>query len=417
MSRSEYSQNWARNLTYAASAIHAPTSLGEAQRLVAASPKIRALGSQHSFNAIADTSFELISLRNLPREIEIDRDRLSVSVSAGTKYGEFCADLHAAGFALPNLASLPHISVAGTCATATHGSGELLGNLATSVVGMDLIGPDGTIKHYDLADDPSLAATLGCLGIITRLTLQVEPTFDISQQVFFSLPLDTAVAEFDAIQASGYSVSLFTSWTSRLIEQVWIKSRNAVHRTSLFGASAATANVHPLPGADPINCTDQLGVVGPWHERLPHFKMGFTPSSGEELQTEYYVPRRLARAAIEAIWSVQAQIAPLLQISEIRSIAADRIWMSPCFGESAIAFHFTWRKDVAGVGNLLPMLDNLFGEFEGKPHWGKLFHMNSDRLSSVFPRIAEFARAVHSVDPSRKFSNAFMDQLLRPYCS
>jgi hypothetical protein len=270
------------------------------------------------------------------------------------RYGDLAQALAVEGLALHNLASLPHISVAGAVATATHGSGDANGNLATAVAGLELVTSSGELLTVarGAEDFNGLVVGLGSLGAVTRVTLDVEPAYEVRQRVFEGLAWDALDANFDAVMMSGYSVSLFTRWGTE-VDQVWVKARVSdefeAERAELFGARAATVERHPILGIDPLNCTSQLGVPGRWSDRLPHFRMGFTPSSGDELQSEFFVPRERAVEAIGAVRQLADTIRPVLQVSEIRTIAADDLWMSPQYGRDSVGIHFTWRRDQAAV--------------------------------------------------------------------
>jgi xylitol oxidase len=410
--------NWAGNYIYQAARLHRPATIEELQQLVAGGSKLKVLGTRHSFNDIADSPEDLISLEHLNRIVALDRERRTVTIEGGVRYGELCRYLHGEGYALHNLASLPHISVAGACATATHGSGETHGNLATTVAAMEIVTANGEVvvlsrEAHGEAFQGAVVG-LGGLGVITKLTLDIVPTFAMRQDVYENLPLARVEDHFDAIEASGYSVSLFTPWRDGNFNQVWVKRRveqgaSLEVEPELFGATLAATHLHPIPGFSPINCNPQLGIPGPWHERLPHFRMEFTPSSGEELQSEYYVPRRHAFAAFETIHALREQVAPLLQISEVRTIAADNLWMSPCYKQETVAIHFTWIKNWDAVRQVLPLLEEALAPFDARPHWGKLFTMPPSRLSALFPKLPDFQRLLRSYDPQGKFRNAFLD--------
>ena len=346
-----HERNWAGNYAYRAGRLHRPSTLDEVRRIVAGAPRIRVLGSRHSFHGIADSA-ELLSLNSLPAGVSVDREAGTVSSAGSVRYGALAEALDAEGLALANLASLPHISVAGAVATATHGSGDGNGNLATAVAGLQLVTSGGDVveaRRGD-ADFDGLVVGLGALGAVTRITLDVEPAYEVRQRVFEGLAWDALYEHFDAITASGYSVSVFTRWGDTT-DQVWVKTRGAPEdpRDELFGARAATSERHPIIELDPVNCTRQLGVPGPWFDRLPHFRMGFTPSAGDELQSEYIFARRHAVAAIEAVHALAGAVRPVLQVSEIRTIAADRLWMSPQYGQDSVAIHFTWKPDEHAV--------------------------------------------------------------------
>ena len=287
--RTERLTNWAGNHVYAARRLHEPTSVEELQELVRVSHSLRVLGSRHSFNDVADCPGDLVSLRRLPRILELDPAGMTATVDGGSHYGELCSSLHAAGFALHNLASLPHISVAGACATATHGSGDRLGNLATAVTAIELVGPDGELSAFSRVGDPDvfdgMVVALGGLGAVTKVTLEVQPTFEMRQDLYEGLPLMRALDHFDEITASADSVSLFTTWRTPTFEQVWLKRRLPAAEAlappdTVFGAARARVPLHPISGAPTDACTEQLGVPGPWHERMPHFRIEHTPELG-----------------------------------------------------------------------------------------------------------------------------------------
>jgi xylitol oxidase len=410
--------NWAGNYTYQASSIHSPQTLEELCQIVRDSRKVRALGTRHSFNDIADCAENLISLEQFDRIIAIDRAQQTVTIESGVKYGQLGEFLHQEGFALHNLASLPHISVAGACATATHGSGENNGSLATAVVAMELITAHGEVLVVSRDRDenfPGMVVALGGLGIVTKLTLEIQPTFAVRQDVYENLPLAQLEKNFDAIQASGYSVSLFTDWQGDSINQLWLKRRTInqdAAAPTFFGAALAPADRHPIAEISAENCTPQMGIPGPWHQRLPHFRMNFTPSSGDELQSEYFVPRQHAIAALRAVAHLHEKISPLLLISEIRTIAADDLWLSPCYQQACVAIHFTWKPDWPAVRELLPMIESQLAPFDARPHWGKLFTMEAARLRSLYKKLPDFQRLLRSYDPNGKFRNAFLDRYI-----
>jgi xylitol oxidase len=377
----------------------------------------KALGSKHCFNNIADSPDSQISTRYLNQLVSIDEVQDRVTIQGGVRYGDISPHLHQRGFALHNLASLPHITVAGACATATHGSGDQNGNLATAVNEIELVLADGSLMTINREDDPEFfhaaVVGLGAFGIITKLSLDLQPTFTMRQDLFQDLPLDSFAENFDEIMSAGYSVSLFTDWMDQKISQVWIKRRIDRQPQDLgsefFGARAATRNLHPITALSAENCTEQMGVEGPWWNRLPHFKMGFTPSSGDELQSEFFVPRSNAVEAILALEKKRDLIHPQLQISELRSIAADNFWMSPCYQQDSIAIHFTWKPNWPEVQKLLPMIEKELAPFNVKPHWGKLFTLEPDVLRSRYERAEDFLALAEVYDPEGKFRNAFLD--------
>ncbi len=410
-------KNWAGNFVYGARHVHEPRSIDELQGIVRASSALRAIGSRHSFNDIADTTGDLISLAALPRTIEIDRAGETVTVDGGTRYGEVSAALHAAGGALHNLASLPHISVAGACATGTHGSGDGHGNLSTAVLAMDVVRADGEIETIDATDGDGLAAaavSLGALGVVTRLTLRTQAATLVRQDVYEDLPVDAFVEHFDELASAADSVSFFTEWDANpVIDQVWLKRRVTVGDPyeppgDLYGAIRATVERHPIRRMTAEACTPQLGVPGPWHERLPHFRMDHTPSSGAEIQSEYFVGRGDAMAAFAALLALRDRLADLIQVSEIRTVAADDLWLSPASGRPTVAFHFTWKPDTDAVNAILPLVERVLAPYQPRPHWGKAFTMAPPDVRAGYPRLPAFTEFARRLDPDGTFHNAFL---------
>ena len=406
-------RNWAGNYRYAAPIVH-PSTVAEVQQLVATATRVRALGSRHSFNAIADSPGTLVALDRLDQAIVIDHLALTVEVSGGTTYGTLATELQRRGYALHNLASLPHISVAGAIATGTHGSGDQNGGLATAVSALEIVTGTGELLRVNRAtpDFAGMVVALGALGIVTRVTLDIQPTFDVQQFVYENLPWRRVLTDFDDLMGSAYSVSLFTDWRGSAVDQAWVKTRGGdfAGEAGFFGGTAATVGRHPLPEISAVNCTEQLGLAGPWSERLAHFRLAFTPSNGDELQSEYHVPREHAAAAIEAMRTLSASIAPLLLVSEIRSVAADDLWLSPSYQRAGVALHFTWKPEQAAVEALLPSLEAALAPFAVRPHWGKLFQTDAATLASSFPRLANFRSLADRLDPAGKFRNAFLER-------
>ncbi|QHW29931.1 FAD-binding protein [Paenibacillus rhizovicinus] len=419
----ENNLNWAGNYRYGATELLVPETLEQVQEMVARGSRMRVLGTRHSFNGIADSAESLLSLQKLNQVTELDRVNNTVTVEAGIRYGELCSYLHENGYALHNLASLPHITVAGAIATATHGSGDRNGNLATAVHALEIVRADGETAVFSRdqqdGDFDGAVVGLGGLGAVTKITLDVIPAFQMRQHVYENLPLSQLRERAEAIFSSGYSVSLFTDWTSASMNQVWLKQACTETASSadgaaeagpdFYGAALATAKLHPVPGHAPDNCSEQLGIPGPWYERMPHFRMDFTPSAGEELQSEYFVPRRHAYEALRAIEQLRERIAPLLYISEVRTIAADKLWMSMCYEQDAVAIHFTWKPYWEAVRQLLPAIEEQLAPFQAKPHWAKLFTMEPDRVKSLYAKLPDFKRLLLQCDPNGKFRNAFLD--------
>jgi xylitol oxidase len=410
--------NWAGNLIYGAERFLVPGTVEEAQEAVSTADKLRVVGSRHCFNDIADTPGTQLSLERLNRVLFLDRTNRQVTVEGGIRYGEIGSYLHEHGYALHNTASLPHISIAGACATATHGSGAL-GNLAVAVTAIEFIDAKGDLVTFSREADgdhfAGAVVNLGAIGVVTRLTLDLQPAFHIRQDVFCGLPWAVLESRFDEIMSSGYSVSVFTAWQAEAVEQVWVKSAvepdaTFAARDSLFGAQPATAKLHPIAGLDAVNCTEQMGIVGPAYDRLPHFRMGFTPASGDELQVEYFVPRQHAVAAIRTLRQHGDWFAPLLLMGEIRTIAADDLWMSPCYQTPCVAFHFSFKRDWPALKALLPAIEEALAPFQPRPHWGKMFTMEPEKIRAQYPRLADFRALLQQHDPLGKFRNAFVER-------
>ena len=411
--------NWAGNLTYRTNLFHTPGTLEEVQEIVRTAERIRPLGSTHCFNTIADSTFSQISVEGVDIPIEIDADKMQVTVGAGLRYGQLAPYLHERGFAIHNLASLPHISVAGACATATHGSGVQNGNLATAVVAIEFINAAGELVTLSRDQDGDRFAGavvgLGCLGVVTRVTLEMESTYEMAQHVYLNQPMDQMIEHFDAIMSSEYSVSIFTDWNVQAHNQIWLKKKQAAGPLQdapamYYGAQLADRDVHPVLRIAAESCTPQQGVIGPWFERLPHFKMDFTPSSGKELQTEYFFDRSHAADVLEVYLSMAEQLAPILMISEIRTVAQDDLWLSTAYGRETFVVHCTWEQEWDALQALLPELEAALAPYDPRPHWGKNFLMGREELASKYERMDDFRSLAAVYDPSGKFRNDFVNE-------
>jgi xylitol oxidase len=410
-------RNWAGNYEYRAARIAHPESTAELRDLVVGARSVRALGSRHSFNDLADDAELLVSTAGLPSTVRIDEETRTVTVGGGARYGDLARQLQESGWALHNLASLPHISIAGAIATATHGSGDRNGNLATAVRGLRILRADGELIDL-VRGGPGFdgaVVSLGALGVVTEVTLDIVPTFDARQRLFENLPWDAVLGRLDDVTSAAYSVSLFTTWDEDSVSLAWLKERAdqpADAADDFFGAKALTVSRHMIPTMDVRNTTEQLGVVGPWSERLAHFRFEFTPSNGEEIQSEYLVPRARAVEAIEAVRRLGPLVAPLLQISEIRTVAADELWLSSAQGTDAVGLHFTWFRDQAGVEAVLPAVEDTLFPLGARPHWGKVYVDRDSVVPSLYPRLADFRELAAAYDPKGVFRNAFVDRLL-----
>jgi xylitol oxidase len=389
----------------------------ELQHLVAGSEHVRALGSRHSFNDIADSPGTLAVLDLMDPGTSVDPDTMTVTVSGGTRYGTLAAELERQGYALHNLASLPHISIAGAVATATHGSGDANPNLAAAVAGLEMVTANGDVLVSRRGDPgfEGMVVALGALGIVSRLTLDIEPSYDVSQNVFENLAWDEVLDSFDEVTSAAYSVSLFTDWSGETIGQAWLKRRmdsadSAAADLRRFGGTPAVEARHPLPGVPGSSCTQQMGVPGPWSDRLAHFRMDFNPSKGDELQSEYLIPREHAVDALITMRRLSSLVTPLLLVAEVRTMAADNLWLSPNYGRDGIGLHFTWRQDQGAVEAVLPLLEKELAPFTARPHWGKLFSAGAADIRPLYPRFGDFTALADRLDPTGKFRNSFLDR-------
>lgn len=406
-------KNWAGNITFSAQDVQRPRSVEELQELVGGSERVRVLGTGHSFNRIADTAGTLVSVLDLPKTTEIAADRRSVRVAGGLRYGEVTAALQADGLALHNLGSLPHISVAGACSTGTHGSGDTNGTLASAVVRIEFVSADGSLVAIDKTDpdfDGAIVA-LGALGVTTHLTLAVEPSYEISQVVYDGLPVERLGSSFDDVFGSAYSVSAFTDWVDPEV-MVWRKAKQIALEPEWLGAHLADGARHPIKTMPADFATQQGGVPGPWNARLPHFRLEFTPSNGEELQSEYFVERAQAAAAIEQMRALGNEMAAVIQVSELRTIAADTLWLSPSQGRDTVAFHFTWIQDEAAVRPVVESLENALLPLGARPHWGKVFAADATTLQACYPKVPDFTELAERHDPEGKFRNDYLNTYL-----
>jgi len=260
---------------------------------------------------------------------------------------------------------------------------------------------------------------LGALGVVTDLTLGIEPTYEVRQYVYDGLAHAAVLDHLDEVLGAGYSVSLFTDWTGPVTYQAWVKRRDDEPEApgpspggSRLGASLADGPRHPVPGMPTSHCTEQLGRPGPWHLRLPHFRLEFTPSSGEELQSEYFVPIERGAEALTAVDAIRDRVAPVLQISEVRTIAADDLWMSPAHGRDSLAVHFTWIADTAAVTPVVKAVEERLAPLGARPHWGKVFHMAPEAVGPLYPRREDFVALTRRYDPKGKWRNELLDRYL-----
>lgn len=409
--------NWSGNYTYSTDRLYQPKTVQEVQQVVKSCAKLRALGARHSFNGIADSTENQISLTHL-NQMVLDRAAGTVTVGAGVTYSQLAPYLDGQGYALHNLASLPQISVAGAIATATHGSGNKNGNLATAVTGLEVVTANGEVlvlsPKHDGERFQGAPVNLGAIGIVTKITLEVQPSFQVSQVVYENLSIDQLEHHLEEIFAGGYSVSLFTDWQNHRIGQVWVKRRVAggsppQFAPELLGARPATRKLHPIPGHSAESCTEQLGIPGPWYDRLPHFRINFTPSSGAELQSEYLIPRERGYEAILAVEELRDHVTPHLYISELRTVERDDLWMSTAYQRPSMAIHFTWKPEWPAVKKVLPMIEEKLAPFHARPHWAKLFTMSPARIKPLYPQLSSYQGMLAGYDPQGKFRNRFIN--------
>jgi xylitol oxidase len=410
--------NWAGNVTFSTRTLHRPTSVERLQKTVAASPSLRVLGTGHSFSTVADSTDALLTVADLPRRVELDEAARTVTVSAGTRFGELTQVLEAAGWALHNLGSLPHISVGGAVATGTHGSGRRNPTLAAAVARLELVTPTGELTTLARGDEnfDGSVVTLGVLGVVTAVTLDVQPRYEVEQRVYENLPLETLRENLLDVLSAAYSVSVFLTWNRPAAEQVWVKHRVDAGPWSegddWLGAKLAGEPRNPVPGMDPAFTTEQGGVAGPWNERLPHFRLEFTPSSGDELQSEYLLPLDRAVAGLDVLAGLADRMAPLLHVCELRTVAADNLWLSEFYQRESIALHFTWHKDPEAVAPVLRALEEGLAPLGARPHWGKVFSIEPADVAALYPRFTDARALFEAADPTGKFRNAFVDRYL-----
>jgi xylitol oxidase len=406
--------NWSGNYLYSTDKVFEPATTAEVQDAVRSVQHLRALGTRHAFNGIADSTTAQLSTHRLT-SVEIDSESRTATVGAGIRYGELALALDARGFALHNLASLPHISVGGAVATATHGSGLHNGNLSTAVQAIEFVSADGAVHTLSRAHNPDIfpgaVVALGALGIVTRITLAVEPTYQMTQIVYQNLPFSELEHNLPQIMSAAYSVSLFTDWQNSRASTVWLKRRvdqngSASPAATFHQATLATKKLHPIPDHPAEACTDQLNIPGPWYERLPHFKLNFTPSSGQEIQTEYFVPFDRAYEAIRAVETLRDRITPHLFVTELRAIAGDDFWLSMAYQRPSLAIHFTWKPNSEAVDAVLPAIEAKLAPLRARPHWAKVFTLTSTQIEPLYPRAKDFLTLTRTYDPSGKFRNA-----------
>jgi alditol oxidase len=400
--------NWGGNIRYSTDRLHTPGSVEELAEIVRRADHVKALGTRHTFNTLADTTGELVSLRKLNGVLSFDPDGRTVTVEPGITYGQLGQYLHERGFAVTNLPSLPHVCVGGAVQTATHGSGTQ--NLSADVVAMEIVLADGSRRWFDSPE--AVIVSLGVLGIVSQLTLRLRPTFMVQQDVYEHVPLSDLTANFDMVTRSAYSVSFFTDWQTDRVNQVWMKRYVTAPPPAFeFLGRPLTRKLHPIASVDPVNCTEQ-GSPGPAHLRLPHFRPDRKPSSaGQELQAEYFVKHSDAPAALHALAQVGRRLRNVLMISEVRTILADDLWLSPAYRQHIVGLHFTMQPNLpAVIEALADVIEPTLAPFHPKPHWGKLFTLDPAVVQSAYSMFGRFADLARELDPAGKFRNDFADR-------
>jgi xylitol oxidase len=401
---------WAGTHVFTAPALVDATTIDEVRRVVAAGGPVRALGTRHSFHDLADTAGTLVSVTGIPADPVLDEERREVTVGAGTRYGVLARWLEDRGWALHNLGSLPHISIGGATATGTHGSGHRNGVLTTAARRIEYVDQAGALAEVRSGDPdfPALAVGLGAFGIVVRVTLAIEPSYRMRQDVYSGLTWDAFLADPDAVTGAAHSVSVFTTWGDDEVGDIWVKSRlDAFEPLVGVRPYAETAS---LVGSTE-NLTEQLGMPGAWCDRLPHFRLDATPSNGDEIQTEYFVARSDAAAALTAVRRLADDIRPHLLVSELRTARADDLWLSGAYGRDTLAIHFTWANHPDEVRALLPRIEAALAPFGARPHWGKWHTMGADAVAAVVPRLADARAVFDRLDPEGRFANDHLRQL------
>lgn len=411
-------RNWSGNIEFPAARFHQPGSVAELQRIVAAAEQVRMVGAAHSFNDIVSTRGDLISLGKMRRVVGLDRTARTVTFEAGISHRELAVELEASGFALANLPSLPHFNVVGASSTGTHGSGDGNQCLAAAIVSMDLVTAAGDLVTVAGSELDAMAVGLGAFGAITAMTVAIEPSYVMAQEIYLDVPRRDAFAGIDEMMSSAYSVSWFTDWQTDHIQQVWRKHRlDGVDPEApktpdrYFGGRSSNRQLAPSGPQAADSCTTQLMVPGPWHTRLPHVRAD--AELGSQLQTEFFVARRHGPAALEAIAGIGPKLSHLLRdgiMSEIRSVASDDLWLSP-FAEDSLALHFSWWNDPAAVDEALSLVEAALEPFEPRPHWGKLHTLSARTIRSRYPRFGDFVALADRYDPEGRFRNDYLREL------
>ncbi|GAA1465917.1 D-arabinono-1,4-lactone oxidase [Microbacterium thalassium] len=408
-------RNWAGTYEYTAPRIVAAAGVDDVLRVVGDSGPVHALGTRHSFTDLPDTAGTLVDVTGLPPQFSLDEAARTVTVAAGTRYGVLAVWLEERGWALSNMGSLPHINVAGASATGTHGSGDANPVLSASVRALRYVGADARLRDVRRGDPDfdALVIGLGAFGIVVEVTLAIVPTFRVRQDIYTGLSWDAALSDLATVTGAGYSVSVFSRWEEESIGHLWVKTRlesdDDPVPDAILDARRHIGPDSPLPGDD--NVTELGGVPGPWLLRLPHFRLDAEPSFGAEIQTEYFVARPEAPAALSALRPLAERIRPHLIVTELRTAAADGLWLSPAYRRDSVAIHFTWHDHPAEVAALVPEIESALSPFGARPHWGKVHAFDAGRIAAVHPRLADARAVFERLDPDGRFANDHLRRL------
>jgi alditol oxidase len=407
-------KNWGGNLSYGTDQILEPTTIDELSQIIK-SGKVRPIGTKHSFSPVVIGDGKLVSTMGLVFEPFVDEKEAKVTVAANTRFGDLAIYLESRGWALKNMGSLPHISIAGACATGTHGSGDGNQILSASLSSYSFLDGRGEMQTFSRGDELFEAGRLGlgAYGLWVQLTLDVVPSYRMRQDVYHDILWEAFYENPANLTSAGYSVSLFTKWGKPTIDQTWVKTRisDGPPANPLHGVYAETESKRELAPGVGDNLTAQGGQEGAWCDRLPHFRLDATPSAGDEIQTEYFVQRDQVASAVKQLNQLAELINPILIITEIRTIASDQAWLSPMLRGDSVALHFTWRNDPAAVNDAVQQIEAKLGDYGIIPHWGKVNAFDKSRLAAVHSRISDAREVFDELDPMRKFSSEYLVQL------
>ncbi|KAI1700234.1 d-arabinono-1,4-lactone oxidase domain-containing protein [Ditylenchus destructor] len=356
--------NWGNNFRFSTQNIQYPTSVEEVQQIVRNANKLRVVGTRHSFSKIADSPNTMLSTLALKNIIGFDPTVPSITVQAGITY----TDLNPF---LPNY------------------------------------GPN----------DPELKAIavgLGAFGVITQVELEVEPTFNLTNYVFVNMPEQDIYDHFDEIENLGYSVQLFTDFsTPGVWDQVWVwvrsdENSNVGNMQNLYGATRTHEQVTAIEALPPTYLMEQ-GKEQPWYYGLVDYHLGLSGFDGAEIQSEYFMPYENAIPAIQAVSNFSDLIAPRVYTMLIRTIKGDDLWMSESFNETTVAIHFTWKPNMTAVMEVLPQIEQALLPYGARPHWGKVFAQGPETYLHRYPKLNQWKQLAETLDPTHKFRNKFLE--------